>query len=73
MVEGDGGVGPVEVVRHRHLDRKDFPALPLVLSRCELCRRPAIDHVAVVNYEEPVIFLADTSVVVLVLLLVILL
>ena len=56
-VEGDGSARPVEVLGHRHPNRKDLPTLPLALSRHELRRGPAIGHVTIVNYGEPIIVL----------------
>jgi len=72
-VEGDGGAGAVNILGHRHSDRKDLPTLPLALSRRELCRGPAIDHVVVMNHWEFIVVLAATFVITLVFLLVILL
>ena len=72
-VECDGGARPAEVLWHCHRCREDLPMFPLALSRRELCCGSAIDHVAVMDYKEPVVVLASTLVVTLVFLLIVLL
>jgi hypothetical protein len=72
-VEGDGGARLAEVLWHYHSCRKDLPSFPLALLRGDLCSRPAIDHVAVMDYGELLVVLASALVVAFVLPLVVLL
>ena len=55
-VEGDGGARSVEVLGHRHPHREDLAVLPLALARSELRRWSTVDHAAVVDGREALVF-----------------
>ena len=61
-VEGDGGARPVEVLGHRHPCYEDLAVLPLALPCGELRRGSTVDHVAVVDGWEALVFFASSLV-----------
>jgi hypothetical protein len=52
-IEGDSGVGPIKVGRHRRLGSVDLSALQLMTSLSVISHKPAEDHEAVVDDGEP--------------------